>query len=72
MGLEIKYKDGQTPLSEEEMEGLLIDTITTHVELDEFEQKATKKTTEKKPTVTTPTKRSSTTKTKATSQAKLD
>ena len=38
MGLEIKYKDGQTPLSEEEMEGLLIDTITTHVELDEFEQ----------------------------------
>jgi len=38
MGLEIKYKDGQTPLSEEEMEGLLIDTITTHGELDEFEQ----------------------------------
>lgn len=38
MGLEIKYKDGQTPLSEEEKEGLLIDTITNHGELDEFEQ----------------------------------
>jgi len=38
MGLKIKYKDGQTPLSEEEKEGLLIDTITTHGELDEFEQ----------------------------------
>lgn len=38
MGLKIKYKDGQTPLSEEEMQGLLIDTITTHGELDEFEQ----------------------------------
>lgn len=38
MGLAFKYKDGQTPLSEEEMEGLLIDTITTHGELDEFEQ----------------------------------
>lgn len=38
MGLTINHKDGQTPLSEEEMEGLLIDTITTHAELDEFEQ----------------------------------
>lgn len=38
MGLEIKYKKGQTPLSEEEMEGLLIPTITTREELDEFEQ----------------------------------
>lgn len=38
MGLEIEYNDGQTPLSEEEMDGLLIDTITTHGELDEFEQ----------------------------------
>lgn len=38
MGLELIYKDGQTPLSEEEKEGLLIRTITTHGELDEFEQ----------------------------------
>ncbi|MGV6831067.1 MAG: mobile mystery protein B [bacterium] len=38
MGLEIKYEKGQTPLSEEEMEGLLIPSITTHGELDEFEQ----------------------------------
>lgn len=38
MGLELEYKDGQTPLSEEEKEGLLIKTITTHGELDEFEQ----------------------------------
>jgi Fic-DOC domain mobile mystery protein B len=38
MGLELIYKDGQTPLSEEEKEGLLIKTITTHGELDEFEQ----------------------------------
>lgn len=38
MGLKIEYNDGQTPLSEEEMDGLLIDTITTHGELDEFEQ----------------------------------
>jgi hypothetical protein len=38
MGLKVKYNDGQTPLSEDEMEGLLIDTITTHGELDEFEQ----------------------------------
>lgn len=38
MGLEIKYEKGQTPLREEEMEGLLIPTITTREELDEFEQ----------------------------------
>ena len=38
MGLELKYKDGQTPLDEEEKEGLLIKTITTHGELDEHEQ----------------------------------
>lgn len=38
MGLELEYKDGQTPLSEEEKDGLLIKTITTHGELDEFEQ----------------------------------
>lgn len=38
MGLEFDYKDGQTPLSEEEKEGLKIQSITTHRELDEFEQ----------------------------------
>lgn len=38
MGLEFVYDDGQTPLSEEEKEGLLIKTITTHGELDEYEQ----------------------------------
>jgi len=38
MGLELQYEDGQTPLSEEEKEGLLIKTITTHAELDEYEQ----------------------------------
>ncbi|MBE9490729.1 MAG: mobile mystery protein B [Bacteroidetes bacterium] len=38
MGLKIEYENGQTPLSEEEMDGLLIPTITTREELDEFEQ----------------------------------
>ena len=38
MGLKLEYNEGQTPLSEEEMDGLLIKTITTHGELDEFEQ----------------------------------
>lgn len=38
MGLELEYNDGQTPLNEEELDGLLIKTITTHGELDEFEQ----------------------------------
>ena len=38
MGLDFKYVDGQTPLSEEEKEGLLIKTITTRGELDELEQ----------------------------------
>ncbi|MDP3467815.1 MAG: mobile mystery protein B [Daejeonella sp.] len=38
MGLEIALEDGQTPLSEEEKEGLLLRTITTHAELDEHEQ----------------------------------
>jgi len=38
MGLELDYVDGQTPLSEEEKDGLLIKTITTHNELDELEQ----------------------------------
>ncbi len=38
MGLELDYKDGQTPLEEEEKEGLKIKSITTQEELDEFEQ----------------------------------
>ncbi|WP_186754201.1 mobile mystery protein B [Echinicola salinicaeni] len=38
MGLEFEYKNGQTPLDEEEKEGLKIKSITTQGELDEFEQ----------------------------------
>ncbi|MDE3743331.1 mobile mystery protein B [Maribacter polysaccharolyticus] len=38
MGLELDYKDGQTPLEEEEKDGLKIKSITTQGELDEFEQ----------------------------------
>ncbi len=38
MGLEIEYIEGQTPLDEDEKEGLMIPTITTRSELDEFEQ----------------------------------
>jgi len=38
MGLSIDYIDGQTPLTEEEQEGLKIPSITTREELDEFEQ----------------------------------
>lgn len=38
MGLELEYINGQTPLDEEEKEGLKIKTITTQGELDEFEQ----------------------------------
>lgn len=38
MGLEIIYEDGQTPLDEDEKEGLLIKSITTHGELNEAEQ----------------------------------
>ncbi len=38
MGLEIDYIDGQTPLDEEEKEGLRIPSITTREELNEFEQ----------------------------------
>lgn len=38
MGLTIEYIDGQTPLSEEEKDGLKILAITTREELDEFEQ----------------------------------
>ncbi|NJM80450.1 MAG: mobile mystery protein B, partial [Flavobacterium sp.] len=38
MGLDLNYQLGQTPLEEEEKEGLLIETISTMQELDEFEQ----------------------------------
>lgn len=38
MGLDLEYIDGQTPIDEDEKEGLLIETITTKRELDEFEQ----------------------------------
>ncbi|WP_222943876.1 hypothetical protein [Pedobacter sp. N36a] len=39
MGLDIEYLDGQTPLNEEEKDGLLISLITTRGELDEAEQR---------------------------------
>ena len=38
MGLNFKYHDGQTPLDEDEKEGLKIKTIATQDELNEFEQ----------------------------------
>ena len=38
MGLGLDYTDGQTPLDEDEKEGLIITTLTTRGELDEFEQ----------------------------------
>jgi fido (protein-threonine AMPylation protein) len=38
MGLDLDYIDGQTPLDEDEKDGLLIPTIATRGELDEFEQ----------------------------------
>lgn len=38
MGLDLTYLNGQTPLDEDEKEGLLIPTIATREELDEFEQ----------------------------------
>jgi Fic-DOC domain mobile mystery protein B len=38
MGFDLDYIDGQTPLDEEEKEGLLIPSIATRGELDEFEQ----------------------------------
>lgn len=38
MGLDLEYIDGQTPIDEDEKEGLLIGTIATKGELDEFEQ----------------------------------
>lgn len=38
MGLDLTYDNGQTPIDEDEKQGLLIPTITTREELDEFEQ----------------------------------
>lgn len=38
MGLELDYIDGQTPIDEDEIEGLIISSIATRSELDEFEQ----------------------------------
>ena len=38
MGLELEYIDGQTPLDDDEKDGLLITAIATRGELDEFEQ----------------------------------
>jgi Fic-DOC domain mobile mystery protein B len=38
MGLDLDFDSGQTPLDEDEKDGLLIPTIATRGELDEFEQ----------------------------------
>lgn len=38
MGLDLAYHEGQTPLDEDEKDGLRIATIATREELDEFEQ----------------------------------
>lgn len=38
MGLDLEYTDGQTPLDEDEKEGLLVKIINNRRELDEFEQ----------------------------------
>ncbi len=38
MGLDLEYSDGQTPLDEDEKEGLLVRSVTTRGELDELEQ----------------------------------
>lgn len=38
MGLDFELESGQTPLDEDEIEGLLIPTISSRAELDEFEQ----------------------------------
>jgi len=38
MGLDLNYIKGQTPIDEDEKEGLKIKTISTRGELDEFEQ----------------------------------
>jgi len=38
MGLELQYVEGQSPIDEEEKDGLLNKTISTRGQLDEFEQ----------------------------------
>jgi len=38
VGLDLQYNKGQTPISEEEIEDILLPTISTRGELDEFEQ----------------------------------
>jgi len=38
MGLDFVYNEGQTPLDEDEKDGLRLKSITTQGELDEFEQ----------------------------------
>jgi len=38
MGLDVDYIEGQTPLDEDDRDGLLITTISTRGDLDEFEQ----------------------------------
>jgi hypothetical protein len=38
MGLNLNLIDGQTPLDEDEIDGLLIPSISNRGELDEFEQ----------------------------------
>ena len=38
MGLNLNYKDGQTPLDDDDKNGLKIKSISTRQELDEFEQ----------------------------------
>ncbi|MFZ4400615.1 MAG: mobile mystery protein B [Bacteroidales bacterium] len=38
MGLDLEYINGQTPLDEDEKDELIIHTIATRAELDEFEQ----------------------------------
>lgn len=38
MGLDFEYGEGQTPIDEAEKEGLLINSISTKSELDEWEQ----------------------------------
>lgn len=38
MGLALEFEDGQTPLDDDEKEGLLIKSVSTRGELDEFEQ----------------------------------
>lgn len=43
MGLKFAYEDGQTPLDEDEKHELIIKTISTQGELNEFEQKISKK-----------------------------